>query len=95
MRRIGRETGRPVSDVDPREPGARAKVVMLMLSPGPARGGAQETNVLSPTTNSGQSALNLAMPELTHDRGAGADLVDPSLFAVRHLLPAPRVTNRM
>ena len=57
--RIRRETGHAVPDVDPNGPGARARVVMLMLTPGPANGGAQMTNVLSPTTNSDQSAQNL------------------------------------
>src|SRR2546427_4836556 len=59
VRRIRSETGKPVPDVDPAGPAGRAKVVMLMLTPGPAPGGAQQTNVLSPTTNSDQSALNL------------------------------------
>ncbi len=57
--RIRRETGCAVPNVDPQGPGADARVVMLMLTPGPAVGGAQMTNVLSPTTNSDQSALNL------------------------------------
>jgi uracil-DNA glycosylase len=52
VRRIRIETARQVPD-------ARAMVVMVMLTPGPAPGGAQQTNILSPTTNSDQSALNL------------------------------------
>lgn len=59
VKRIRGETNRAVPDVDPKGPGARARVVMLMLTPGPAEGGAQMTNILSPTTNSDQSALNL------------------------------------
>ncbi len=59
VKRIRNETGERVPDVDPRGPGAGAKVVMLMLTPGPAPGGAQMTNVLSPTTNTDQSAINL------------------------------------
>ncbi len=65
--RIRRETNRAVPDVDPRGPGTRARVAMLMLTPGPAEGGAQMTNVLSPTTNSDQSALNLR--KLMRDAG--------------------------
>lgn len=57
--RIRRETRRPVPDVDPNGPGARAKVAMVLLTPGPAEGGAQMTGVLSPTTDSDQTALNL------------------------------------
>ena len=59
VERIRAETRRGVPDVDPKGPGSRARVVMLMLTPGPAEGGAQMTNILSPTTNSDQSALNL------------------------------------
>jgi uracil-DNA glycosylase len=57
--RIRRETKRRVPDVNPKGPGARARVVLIMLTPGPAQGGAQMTNILSPTTNSDQTALNL------------------------------------
>ena len=57
--RIRRETGCVVPDVDPEGAGADARVAMIMLTPGPAQGGAQMTRILSPTTNSDQSALNL------------------------------------
>lgn len=57
--RIRRETGCVVPDVDPAGPGGAARVAMIMLTPGPAQGGAQSTRILSPTTNSDQSALNL------------------------------------
>lgn len=46
-------------DIDSDGPGARARVVLVMLTPGPALGGAQMTGVLSPTKNSDQTALNL------------------------------------
>lgn len=71
VQRIRNETKRAVPDVDPNGPGARARVVMLMLTPGPADGGAQETSVLSPTRNSDQSALNLRklMREARLDEG--------------------------
>jgi len=45
--------------VDPDGPGSGAAVVMVLLTPGPARGGAQMTGVLSPTRNTDQTALNL------------------------------------
>lgn len=47
---------------------------MLMLTPDPADGGAQMTNILSPTTNSDQSALNLRtlMREAGVSGGRGA-----------------------
>ena len=48
-----------VPEIDPDGPGADAKVVIVMLTPGPAPGGAQRTLVLSPTKNSDQTALNL------------------------------------
>lgn len=57
--RIRSEMKRGVPDVDPKGPGAGARVVLVMLTPGPAEGGAQMTNILSPTTNSDQTALNL------------------------------------
>jgi len=55
---IRREKG-SVPDVDPDGPGSDARVVLVMLTPGPAQGGAQMTGVLSPTKNSDQTALNL------------------------------------
>lgn len=72
VHRIRNETKRAVPDVDPSGPGAGARVVMLMLTPGPAEGGAQATNVLSPTRNSDQSALNLRklMREAGLDEGS-------------------------
>lgn len=57
--RIRRETRCVVPDVDPEGAGVGARVAMIMLTPGPAEGGAQMTRILSPTTNSDQSALNL------------------------------------
>lgn len=42
-----------------RGPGGAARVAMIMLTPGPAKGGAQQTRILLPTTNSDQSAVNL------------------------------------
>lgn len=57
--RIRRETRCVVPDVDPGGAGVGARVAMIMLTPGPAEGGAQMTRILSPTTNSDQSALNL------------------------------------
>lgn len=65
--RIRRETGCVVPDVDPAGAGAGARVAMIMLTPGPAEGGAQITRILSPTTNSDQSALNLR--KLMHEAG--------------------------
>lgn len=65
--RIRRETGLRVPDVDPRGPGADARVVIVMLTPGQAQGGAKSTGLVSPTTNSDQTALNLR--QLMHEAG--------------------------
>lgn len=57
--RIRREVGKAVPDIDPSGPGTKARVVLLMLTPGPAAGGAQQTNVLSQETNYDQTARNV------------------------------------
>jgi hypothetical protein len=60
VERIRHETKRRVPDVNPKGPGSKARVVLVLLTPGPAKGGAQMTNVLSPTTNSDRTALYLS-----------------------------------
>lgn len=59
VERIRLEKGCRCPDIDPDGPGSAARVVMVLLTPGPADGGATMTNVLSPTKNWDQTALNL------------------------------------
>jgi uracil-DNA glycosylase len=60
VKRIRHETKRGVPDVNPEGAGSTARVVLVMLTPGPAKGGAQMTNILSPTTNSDRTAQYLS-----------------------------------
>jgi hypothetical protein len=56
VRRIRRETGRSVPDIDPNAPGIDAQVLVILSDPGEL--GALRTRILSPLANNDQTAKN-------------------------------------